>query len=151
MTRRRRGEGVAGALAVALREAFGDVLPVLERTFAGAGADIGIHPAVSLTAGDPVEVLARIDRWAVHVELPRSSGTATRRCLVGERQRSFALDQLRWLPRQQELEATVAAVRAERLTLLPQCAECGEANPPEWMHDTALCSRCAERNHGIVY
>lgn len=151
MTRRKRVGGVAGALAEALREMFGDVLPLLERTFAGSGADVDMHPAGTLTAGDPVEVLVRIDRWAVHVELPTLEWHGHTPVLVGERRRSFALDQLRWLPRQQELEATVAAVRAERLALFRLCAECGEANPPEWMHETALCSRCAERNHGIVY
>ena len=49
------------------------------------------------------------------------------------------------------LGTLVQKVRRLRAASFRRCEECGESNPPGWMHDVSICQSCAERCHGVVY
>ena len=47
-------------------------------------------------------------------------------------------------------EAIESAVELRR-SRYRKCKRCGEAKPPEWMHDEKTCQSCAERHLGVVH
>lgn len=105
-----------------------------------------------LHLGDPIEVLVRLSEGAISVEVPvvewHGPHTPVRR---GEAAATFPATAVADRAGRAAIKAAVAAARAVRLGRFRTCAECGERQPPEWMHGEALCQSCAERNHGVCY
>ncbi|HEY0777495.1 MAG TPA: hypothetical protein VGD56_05960 [Gemmatirosa sp.] len=104
-----------------------------------------------LTYGDPVEVLVRADPHAVHVEVPVVEWRGHAPVLTGERRASFPREAVTRFGGEAPFIEAVLAARAERVARFRTCAECGERNPPEWLHSATLCSRCATARRGVVY
>lgn len=105
---------------------------------------------VWFSAGDPVLVLVAVSPTRVITAEPEVSWQGPSRPVLRARASmshsiadSDAL--LAWL---QERVRTVMDLRSRRFR---RCDECGQTNPPEWMHGDDLCHACAVRNHGIVY
>ena len=98
-----------------------------------------------LTYGDPVEVLVRADAHAVHVEVPVVEWRGPTPVLTGERRASFPREGVTRLGGDAPFIEAVYTARAERVARFRTCAECGERNPPEWMHSATLCIHCAKR------
>jgi len=108
--------------------------------------------SVTLTGGDPGEVIVRITAPAVEVlafavewhgpHTPVVTGTPLATLNPSD------------LTRPALLAAVVAAIekaRTARLATYRTCVRCDETKPPEWMHDARTCQRCAERALGVVY
>ena len=122
-----------------------------DRLGAILGGAVESEPAALLTYGDPVEVLVRADARGVHVEVPVVEWRGSTPVLTGERRASFPREAVTRLGGEVPFIEAVLAARAERVARFRVCAECGERNPPEWMHNDALCQTCASRNHGVAY
>jgi hypothetical protein len=124
---------------------------MLRRLLSVAGP-VEEHAAIILTVGDPVEVRLIVEPHAIHVEVPvvEWQGPHTP-ILTGERRTSVPTWDLDGSTAEAELAGAIEAARAERLARFRTCGECGESTPPEWMHDEALCSGCAQRKHGVVH
>jgi hypothetical protein len=107
--------------------------------------------SITFTSGDPIEV---------HVRLSSSRVTVFEHQVVWEnstaptaRPRQVGSANWRRLP-----EHTVMAVvgglikgaRERRLQAFRSCHACGQATPPEWLHDDETCQSCYERDFGGV-
>ena len=115
------------------------------------GGTIESAASVLLTYGDPVEVLVRADPHEVHVEVPVVEWHGHTPVLTGERQASFPREGVTRLGGDAPFIEAVYEARAKRVARFRRCAECGERNPPEWMHSATLCSRCATERHQVTY
>ena len=49
------------------------------------------------------------------------------------------------------VKALMTAAQEARLAKYRTCTMCERTTPPEWMHGTDVCQRCAERELGIVH
>ena len=115
------------------------------------GGPVDGDPSALLTYGDPVEVLVRADPHAVHVEVPVIEWRGHAPVLTGERRASFPREAVTRFGGEAPFIEAVLAARAERVARFRTCAECGERNPPEWLHSATLCSRCATERRGVTY
>ncbi len=115
------------------------------------GGAIEATASTLLSYGDPVEVLVRADPHAVHVEVPVVEWRGHTPVLTGERRASFPREAVTRFGGEAPFIEAVLAARAERVARFRTCAECGERNPPEWLHSATLCSRCAAERRDVAY
>ena len=109
----------------------------------------GDDNSVTLTGGDPGEVIVQITADAVEVlayavewhgpHTPVVTGVPVATVNLGEADLVAAVS------------AAIEKARTARLGTYCTCVRCAETNPPEWMHDAQRCQRCAERDLGVVY
>jgi ribosomal protein L40E len=109
----------------------------------------GDDNSVTLTGGDPGEIIVRITATIVEIlafaverdgpHTPVRTGVPVATVSLGKSNLVAAVS------------AAIEKARTARVVTYRICVRCNQTNPSEWMHDDQTCQNCAERDLGVVY